>query len=132
MREKGVSLIESLVIIMIISTIVFLMANLPNAMGLITKSKHLSLAREIASKQLEDKRIVNYANLVSDTTAIADVRMSLLPEGAGSVTVADCDPTICPNNEHLKKIAVTLTWKDHNKTQSVSLYTLIGEGGLNQ
>ena len=136
LNESGVSLIESLLVVVVAVAIVFLMANLPNAIGLITKSNHLSLAREIASKQIEDERGINYANLVPDTTNIADSRISLLPSGSGTMAVADCDPQtntqFCPNGEHIKIVTVTINWKDNNKDQSVSLKTFIGEGGINQ
>lgn len=136
MNEKGVSLIESLLVVVIISAIVILMANLPSAMGLITKSKELSLAREIAAKQLEDKRATNYANLADDSSPISDSRISLLPQGSGSLSVESCEsetyPQVCPNGEQLKIITVSITWKENNKNQSVSLKTLIGKGGLNQ
>lgn len=135
-NERGVSLIESLLVIVVVGLIVILLANLPNALGLITKSRHLSLAREIASKQIEDKRATSYANLADDASPIADSRISLLPQGSGSTIVESCasekSPQICPNGEQLKIITVTITWKENNKNQSVSLKTLIGEGGLNQ
>lgn len=130
--ESGVSLLESLLVVVVVGMTVILMANIPNALGLITKSRNLSLAREIAAKQLEDKRAISFANLVLDTTPISDIRISLLPEGAGTVTVTDCDPLICTNGEHLKKISIILSWKDNNKTQTINLDTFIGEGGLNQ
>ena len=130
--EKGVSLIELLLVIVVVGAIVFLVANIPNAIGLITKSRYVSLAREIALKQVEDKRAIAYANLVPDITQISDPRISLLPQGAGIVTVADCDPLICTNSESVKKITVEITWKDNNKEQKIKLDTLIGEGGLNQ
>lgn len=130
--ESGVSLLESLLVVVVVGMTVVLMANIPNALGLITKSRNLSLAREIAAKQLEGKRAINYANLVTDTTPISDTRISLLPEGAGTVTVTDCDPLVCTNGEHLKKISIILSWKDNNKTQTINLDTFIGEGGLNQ
>lgn len=130
--ESGVSLLESLLVVVVVGMTVVLMANIPNALGLITKSRNLSLAREIVAKQLEDKRAISFANLVTDTTPISDTRISLLPEGAGTVTVADCDPLICTNGEHLKKISIILSWKDNNKTQTINLDTFIGEGGLNQ
>lgn len=131
-NQKGVSLVEALLVIVVISTLVFLLANLPNAMSLINKSNHMSLAREIAVKQIEDKRNTNYANLVNDTSNIVDSRMSLLLSSLGTVTVADCDPTICTNSEHIKKITITINWKDNNKTQTVTINTFIGEGGINQ
>ena len=132
MREKGVSLIESLLVVVIISVIVLLMANLPNAMGLIQKSKHLSLAREIAAKALEDKRSISYANLVDDTTPVSDPRINLLPQGTGLSIVEPCNLLICTNSENIKYVKVTITWKENNKPQTVTLSTFIGEGGLNQ
>ncbi len=132
MNQRGVSLIESLLVIVAVASIVFLMVNLPNVVNLMNKSNHLSLAREIALKQLEDKRTTSYINLVSGTTTISDTRVNLLPLGAGTVTVADCDPSICTNSEHVKKITVSLSWKDNNKQQNFKIDTFVGEGGLNQ
>lgn len=131
-NQKGVSLIESLMVVVALGFIVFLLSSLPGSMGLINKSNHLSLAREIASKQLEDKRATNYANLVNDTTVISDSRISLLPNGSATVAVEDCDALICTNGEHIKQITVTVNWKDNNKTQSITVKTFIAEGGLNQ
>lgn len=139
-NQTGVSLIESLLVIVVVSGIVFLMANLPNAMGLINKSKHLSLAREIASKQIEDKRSTSYSNLVSDPSPqpFSDSRLNLLPKpsansSAGTILIEDCDSVkICTNGEHVKKITVTVNWTDNQKPQTIFLITFIGEGGLNQ
>lgn len=133
-NQTGVSLIESLLVVVIISVIVILMANLPNAMGLIQKSKHLSLAREIAAKQIEDKRSTSYANLISDPVPqpVSDSRITLLPNGSGEVLIEDCDSTICTSNEAIKQVTVEVKWKDNNKDQKLSLKTFIGEGGLNQ
>lgn len=132
MKEKGVSLIESLLVVVVVGTIVVLMANIPNAMGLISKSRQLSLAREIASKQIEDKRAINYVNLVNDSLPISDSRINFLPKGSGTVMVEDCDPGICTNSENIKQVTVTINWSENNKNQSISLKTFIGEGGLNQ
>ena len=129
---RGFSLIEYLLAIAMVGIIIILMANLPNAMGLMNKSKHLSLGREIAAKQIEDKRAVSFANLANDNSAIVDSRINLLPGGSGTVTVEDCDPTICTDEENIKQVTVTVNWQDNNKTQTVSLKTFIGEGGLNQ
>lgn len=131
-NQKGLSLVEVLMVIVAVGFIVILMANLPNAMGLITKSRHVSLAREIAAKQIEDKRAISYVNLVNDTQTVTDARMISLPQGSGTVKVEDCDAAICTNAEPLKQITVTVTWVDRNIQQSVSIKTLIGQGGLNQ
>ena len=135
-NEKGVSLVETLLIIFAIGFIVLLLANLPNSMTLITKSRHLSLAREIAIKQIEDKRNISYDNLVdgdpNNPTAIDDSRLGLLPNGSGTVLVEPCDQTICANNEQIKAVSVKVIWTEINKQQSINLKTFIGKGGLNQ
>lgn len=130
--EKGVSLIESLLVVVVIGSVVFLIANIPNALMLIGKSRHVSLAREIAVKQIEDKRTINYVNLVNDDSPILDTRLGLLPQGSGTVVVGDCPPAICTNGEHVKQVTVTVTWQDNNKSQVITLKTMIGEGGINQ
>lgn len=130
--EKGFSLIESLLVVAIIGSVVFLIANIPNALMLIGKSRHVSLAREIAVKQVEDKRTINYGNLVNDNSPISDTRLNLLPQGSGTVEVTDCDPAICTQGENIKVVTVTVNWQDNAKLQTVSLTTMIGEGGINQ
>lgn len=131
-NQKGVSLIEALLVVVIIGSTVFLLANIPNALMLIGKAKHVSIAREIAAKQIEDKRDINYANLVNDTSPISDSRLSLLPQGAGTVVIGDCPSSVCDNSENVKQITVLVSWVDNNKQQNISLNTLIGEGGINQ
>lgn len=130
--QKGVSLIESLLIIVFAGIIVLLLANIPNALGLINKSSHLSLAKEIATKQVEDKRGISYANLSNDNSPIVDSRINLLPSGSGNVVVEDCNASICTNGEHIKQLVVTISWKENNKNQTFTLKTFIGEGGINQ
>lgn len=129
---KGISLVEILLVVATIGFIVILIANLPNALGLVTKSRHISLAKEIAAKQIEDKRDVSFINLVNGTTAISDSRLSLLHQGAGTLEIADCNPQICSNLEPIKYIKVTVSWMDNLKEQNIILETFIGEGGLNQ
>lgn len=115
-----------------VGIIVVLMANLPNAFNLMSKSKNLSLAREIATKQIEDKRAIDYNSLANDSTVLIDSRIGLLPNGEGLVVVEDCDISICTNSEPVKQIIVTVSWMENNKSQSVTLQTFVGEGGLNQ
>lgn len=131
-NQRGVSLIESLLVVVVISSIVFLIANIPNALMLMSKSKHLSLAREIAVKQIEDKRTIQYTNLINDNSPIVDNRLSLLPQGGGTVVVANCPADICTNSEHVKQLTITVNWLDNNKIQTITINTMIGEGGINQ
>lgn len=131
-KESGVSLIESLLVVVVVGVLVFLLASIPNSLMLITKSKHASLAREIALKQIEDQRTINYSNLVNDSSPISDSRLATLPQSSGTVTVEDCDPAICTSGEHIKQITVSVGWLDNSKMQTLMLKTMIGEGGINQ
>lgn len=132
MKEKGVSLIETILVVLAIGFIVTLMANIPNALSLITKSRHISLAKEIAAKQIEDERAISYVNLTNGTTPVDDPRLSTLPAGAGTTLVEDCNNQICTSSELVKHIVVTITWTDISKKQQINLETFIGEGGINQ
>lgn len=131
-KETGASLIEFLLVVVMVGIIIVLMANLPNAMNLINKSNHLSLAKEIASKQIEDTRTIKYENLVDSNNPISDSRLALLPHGAGTIVIQDCPSQICTNGEDIKQVISTVTWMDLNKTQTVQLNAMIGKGGLNQ
>lgn len=129
--QAGVSLVEILLVLVGIGFIVIIISNLPNALGLVTKSRYDSVAREIAVKQIEDKRSVSYLNLVNGTQPIVDSRLSILPSGTGTLIIADCDPIlICTNSEAVKHIKVTISWKHNGKDQNLKLETFIGEGGL--
>lgn len=130
--QRGESLIELLLVIFLLGIIVMLLASLPNAMNLITKSKRMSLAREIVTKQIEDERRIKYIDLANGSQQISDSRISLLPHGSGTVTVEDCDKNICTDSENVKQVTVIVNWQENNKDQQVSLKTFIGKGGLNQ
>lgn len=131
-NQLGISLVESLLVVMVIGSTVFLIANIPNALLLSSKSRHMSLAREIAVKQIEDKRAVSFINLANDSSPISDARLGLLPGGSGILLIEDCPEDICSNNEAVKEVTAAVSWTDNNKPQAVTIKTLIGEGGINQ
>ena len=130
--KKGVSLIELLLVVTTVGFLIFLVGNIPNSINLVGKAGRQSLAREIASKQIEDKRAIQYVNLANGESSVSDVRLSSLPFASGEVIVSDCDPSICNHGENAKKVMVTITWKESTQTETITLETLIGEGGLNQ
>lgn len=131
-KDKGVSLIELLLVVTAVGSLVFLVGNIPNSINLVGKAGRQSLAREIAAKQIEDKRAVQYVNLANGQSSISDARLSDLPFASGQVITSDCDPIVCTYGENAKKVTVSITWKESTETQTVTLETLIGEGGLNQ
>lgn len=129
--EKGSSLVEVLLVVVVLGLIVILMGNLPSAMTLINKSKHLGLAREIATKQIEDKRQAVFSSLTNGSVSITDPRISQLPGSSGTVNVLDCDVSICTNSENVKQVTVTINWFEGSKGQQIIVKTLVGQDGLN-
>lgn len=129
--QKGFSLIDSILAVVIVSSIVFLLANIPNAILLISKSKHLSIAKEIATKAIEDKRSMDYSNIInSNNTPVSDERVGLLPSGSAFITITDCGITLCPNSEVVKTLSVVINWNEAGKQNKYKIDTLISEEGF--
>lgn len=135
-NRKGFSLVELLLVIAAVSFLVLLLGSIPNSVNLIGRSRQQSIAREIISREIEDKRAITYINLATGETQVNDPRLGLLPAGSGKTVIADCipveSPAICPGGENIKQITVTLDWKTAGKAQTIKVETLISEGGLNK
>jgi hypothetical protein len=131
-NQKGVSLVELLLVIGAVVILVFLLGSLPASFNLISKSKHQSIAREIISKEVESLRATPYDNIATGQISIADSRIGLLPSGSASRLIEDCDPTVCTQDENTKKVTITIIWNESGKEQNEELVTLMSERGLNQ
>src|SRR3989344_6359190 len=112
--EKGFSLIEVLLILMILGFIVSLINLAPSAIGLVGTSKYESLAKEIVQKKIEDLRSLGFSNICDPTSApctdnITDSRLSKLPRSTGQVLVEVCPSEICLNGEEIKKLTITVS-----------------------
>jgi competence protein ComGC len=129
---KGVTLMELLIVITTIGMLTFLLASIPNSLALISRSDHISIAREIAVKQVDDRRAMPYDNLQIDENGvdIVDYRMSRFPNGVGKVYIKPCDIQVCPSDEQVKQITVSISWTEAGQEQNVEITTLISENGL--
>lgn len=126
--QKGISLVEIILAILVIGFIVLLITSLPNSLRLVGGSKNETIAKDIVSKKIEGLRSLGYGNFASGP--IIDPRTNELPSGSGDVLVEDCPITICTNNEEIKKVAVKVSWSDQGNTKKVEVITFIGKGGL--
>lgn len=131
-NQSGASLVELIMVFAVVGFLILLLGNLPSSIGLIGKSRYQGIAREIVAKQIEDKRIVQYDNLANGTENISDSRLTILPEAQGTIITEDCSQTVCTQDENAKEITVSLSWKDGSDMKTISLKTLIAQGGLNQ
>lgn len=129
-RKNGFSIIELIIVIAVAGAIVLVVANIPNSIGLIGKSKNESIAKEVATQRIEALRGQSYVNLANGTTPIIDTRVSALPGGTATSSIEDCPVAICPTAQSIKKVTVTISWTEKNEPKSVILTTLISDGGL--
>lgn len=135
MNQRGFSLIEILLVIVIVGFIITLIANLPSSINLVTQGRQAALSKDIATKQIEDARSKTFANLANGTQNITDTRLSSLASGTGTITVADCPANICPNQQDplfasIKQVTVNISWLNKGKTENLQVVTLISQGGL--
>lgn len=131
-KERGVSLIELILVIIAVAILALLITSLPAAIGSIRKSGNTSTAREIASKQMDSLRKQPYANLANGTNSFTDAALSNLPSPMATYTVEDCPEGICTHGEDTKKITVKINWVESGDTKTAELYTLFSKGGLGQ
>lgn len=130
--ERGISLIELILVIVAVIVLAFIVSSLPSSIQSIRNSGNTSLAREIASKQLDFFRKQPYSNLSNGTNSFTDASLSKLPFPAAEYEIDDCPTTICTAGEEAKQIKIKITWKESGITKNIELETLIADGGLGQ
>ncbi len=132
-KEKGFSLIEIVIIVLIAGFIVLLLSNLPSSLKLIGISNHESKAKEVAQKKVEDIRATPFANISLGTTPVEDAGLSSLPGGTGEILIEECPDTVCSTQAEkalIRKATVKINWIDHANQKEVKLTTLVTDGGL--
>ena len=131
-KQLGISLVEIVLVIAALGFLVLLIGTLPATIGAINSSSHLSLAKDITSKDVEVLRKLAYANLANGTATFTDPELIRLPGYAANYEVIDCPSAICSNGEKAKQVTVTVSWNESSKLRSTRLVTIIGEGGVGQ
>ncbi len=132
-HQAGFSIIELVVVLMIVGFIVLTISNIPTSLKLIGNSNYESLAKEIASKKVEDIRSLPFENLAEGTTAISDTRLNKIPNGLGEVIVSSCPDAICntqAEKDTIKQVVIKVLWVEAGSIREVKLTTLIAKGGL--
>lgn len=131
--SKGFSLVEVILAVFITGAIVLVIANIPQAIKLITGSQSEAKVREVAAKKIEDLRLSGYANLANNLpngTLITDPKLNSLANVSGIVLIGDCPVELCTEGELAKKITITITWNENTELKRFSVTTLVAKGGL--
>lgn len=131
-KEKGISLIEIILVAGVVIALTLLLTSLPSSMSSINKSRQTSLAKEIALKELERLRNQNYENLVEGSNSFIDADLNKLPSALGIYEIIPCSPLICTLDEDMKEIKVVVSWNESGDNKNVELSTLVLNGGLGQ
>ena len=128
--QKGFSLIEVLIAVFITGALVLVIANIPQAIKLVTGSQSELKVKEVAAKKIEDLRLSGYDNLANGTTSISDSKLNGLANVSGNVLISDCTSPLCPNGELAKQVTINVTWTENTEPKRFSISTLIAKGGL--
>ena len=111
LKQSGFSLVEVIIAIFLAGAMVLVIANIPQAIRLITLSRSESIVREVAARKLEDMRLTGYDNLAaSGTSNFSDPRLSSLAAVSATSTVIDCPVSLCPGGEAVKQVTISIDW----------------------
>lgn len=124
LRQSGMSLIEVIVTMFMISVLLVLYISALNIVATTKKLRFEDMAYHVASKQMEELRGMTLSSLPGSGTII-DAMLSQIPSGAGSYTVSNY-----PGFAGVKEMVVTVTWND-GQAKNYVLRTLAGTGGIN-
>ncbi len=132
-NEEGISLVELVLVIAAVGFAALLIGNLPSSISSITKSRHISQARDIAGKEVDTLRKLTFDGLAltGGPVAFNDPSLSDLPASAATYEIDSCPEDICTNSEDVKEVKVVVNWNEEGDAKKVELDTLVAEGGLN-
>ena len=92
-------------------------------------AKHHNRASQIASQEIEIVRNTDYDSLTvpynGDFIGNPDA-VTELPGGVGNLVISYFDTP----NDTVKQVVATVTWTEHDNTQSVEYTTLVVDNGL--
>ena len=132
-NQAGLSLIEVLISMLLISVLFVLFQSALNSVILVRQTSKEDLAYHVASKEMEALRGVSYASLtnansVTCTSDPGDPISQMLGQIQGSCVYSVTSDY--GGMSGVKQITVTVSWTDRILKQ-VTVQTLAGSGGIN-
>lgn len=132
--QAGISLVELVIVAGAVVFLGLLVMSFPSSVASISRSRHISIAKDIANRQVEELRKQTYGNLANGTNSFTDTNLSSLNQGTAAYEVSDCPVTVCTDGQttNIKQVKVTVSWDESGDTKKVEMDTLVGEGGVGQ
>ena len=128
-RQGGFSLVEIAVGLVVVGLIVISLSNVFISIGVIQRqSDHLSLASRIAEQKIESLRNNHYNSLPLSPPPIDFT--SELPDDLASPRSAQV--SVSEPEAGMKRIEVTITYREGGRSKTVQLSALIGNIGISQ
>lgn len=127
-KDSGFTLVELIVTISIFGLLIIGIANLYMTIeSTQRKSYHLEIATRAGEKQIESLRNIQYGSLEPDTTIdfTSDLPEDLPDPKTGTVAISEPE-------DGIRRVDVTITYKDTNGIKTVKQSSLIGALGIGQ
>ncbi len=124
--NQGFTIIEVVISLLIVAAGLVIYSSSANSVILNRNTRHQEIALRIAVTKIDDLRTTPFASLPA-SGSFTDPLLSSLPSGQANLTVSDL-------NSKTKQITVAVSWQESgsNPSHTVSLNTLITQGGLGQ
>ncbi len=123
---RGMTIVEVLVSVAIFSIVILMLFGTFNFALKVTRYSHdTTVATNIASDKLEALRQAGFDGAGTIGTVTAPTMVAQLPDGFMTVAVEGYQ-----NNAKVKKVTVSVYWRNRPESRAVTLTTLIGQGGI--
>ena len=128
-RQAGFSLVEIAVGLVVIGLVVISISNVFISIGVIQRqSAHLSLAARLAEQKIESLRNNHYNTIPLSPPPIdftSELPADLATPRSATVNVSEPSPGI-------KRLEVTITYREGSRSKTVQLSVLLGNIGISQ
>lgn len=132
MKEKGISLIEIILVAAAVIALTLLLGTLPPAMSSINRSRHISMAREIVAREIEYLKKQPYTDLLEGVNLFTDPNLNSLTNGSAGYEIKSCSDLVCTHGEDIKEIKVSVSWSEAGEPNKMELVTLVYAKGVGQ
>jgi len=130
-NSSGFSFVEVIIAIFLCMAMLFVIANIPQAIRLISLSQSESTVREVAARKLEDLRFAGYENIPADGIKnFNDPKLLKLTSANATTNIIDCEISGCAGGAKVKKVTISIDWRESGKSKNFQLVTFVGKGGI--